>query len=164
MLNTIPKSDVYQSIQSNWFCVNIIIQGIKDCVKCKIQKNWCTVTAAPTKEHHGGHSRKPEVRPSAREESASPAWLAAPAMNVCDTTKVYIYLTLYVDRHYIGSVIATTHKEKGIITLESNLSRETVLPAQHGKRSTCVKKYKIQKNWCNVTVEPKSMDLTNIQR
>ena len=25
--------------------------------KCKIQKNWCTVTVAPTKEHHGGHSR-----------------------------------------------------------------------------------------------------------
>ena len=26
---------------------------------------------------------KPEVRPGAREESASPAWLAAPAMNAC---------------------------------------------------------------------------------
>ena len=34
---------------------------------------------------------KPEVRPGAREESASPAWLAAPAMNVRDTTKVYIW-------------------------------------------------------------------------
>ena len=33
---------------------------------------------------------KPEVRPGAREESASPDWLAAPAMNVLDTTKVYI--------------------------------------------------------------------------
>ena len=29
---------------------------------------------------------KPEVRPGNREESASPAWLAAPAMNACDTT------------------------------------------------------------------------------
>ena len=28
---------------------------------------------------------KPEVRPGAREESASPAWLAAPAMNARDT-------------------------------------------------------------------------------
>ena len=27
--------------------------------KCKIQKNWCTVTVAPTIEHHGGHSRAP---------------------------------------------------------------------------------------------------------
>ena len=27
--------------------------------KCKIQKNWCTVTVAPTIEHHGGHSRTP---------------------------------------------------------------------------------------------------------
>ena len=33
---------------------------------------------------------KPEVRPGAREESASPAWLAAPAMNARDTTKVFI--------------------------------------------------------------------------
>ena len=34
---------------------------------------------------------KPEVCPGAREESASPAWLAAPAMNARDTTKVYIW-------------------------------------------------------------------------
>ena len=34
---------------------------------------------------------KPEVRPGAREESASPAWLAPPAMNARDTTKVYIW-------------------------------------------------------------------------
>ena len=34
---------------------------------------------------------KPEARPGAREESASPAWLAAPAMNARDTTKVYIW-------------------------------------------------------------------------
>ena len=34
---------------------------------------------------------KPEVRPDAREESTSPAWLAAPAMNARDTTKVYIW-------------------------------------------------------------------------
>ena len=26
-------------------------------LECKIQKNWCTVTVAPTIEHHGGHSR-----------------------------------------------------------------------------------------------------------
>ena len=34
---------------------------------------------------------KPEVGPGAREESASPAWLAAPAMNARDTTKVYTW-------------------------------------------------------------------------
>ena len=33
---------------------------------------------------------KREVRPGAREESASPAWLVAPAINVRDTTTVYI--------------------------------------------------------------------------
>ena len=59
---------------------------------CKIQKNWCTVTVAQTIEHHGGHSRTPanQVRPGAREDSASPAWLAASAMNARNTTKVYI--------------------------------------------------------------------------
>ena len=31
---------------------------------------------------------KPEVRPGAREESASPAWLAAPAMNARDGMKI----------------------------------------------------------------------------
>ena len=34
---------------------------------------------------------KPEVRPSAREESASPAWLATSAMNARDKTEVYIW-------------------------------------------------------------------------
>ena len=34
---------------------------------------------------------KQEVRPGAREKSASPAWLAAPAMNARDTTEVYIW-------------------------------------------------------------------------
>ena len=51
---------------------------------------------------------KPEVRPGAREESASPAWLSAPAMNARDNKNVYI-LTLEADRHYIGSVTVSTH-------------------------------------------------------
>ena len=89
---------------------------------------------------------KPEVRPGAREESASPAWLAAPAMNALDTTKdIYGGLTLDVDRHYIGSVTATTHQEKGIITLESNPSRGTVLQAPHGKGNKCDKNVKYKR-------------------
>ena len=41
---------------------------------------------------------KPEVRPGAREESASPAWLAAPAMNARAQRKcIYGGLTLDVD-------------------------------------------------------------------
>ena len=86
---------------------------------------------------------KQEVRPGAREESASHAWLAAPAMNARDTTKgIYGGLTLDVDPHYIGSVTASTHQEKGIITLESNPSRGTVLPAPHGKGNKCDKNVK----------------------
>ena len=88
---------------------------------------------------------KPEVRPGAREESGSPAWLAAPAMNARDTTKVYICRLgpLDVDRHYIGSVTAITHQEKGKITLESNPSRGTVLPAPHSKGNKCEEFYVI---------------------
>ena len=52
---------------------------------------------------------KPEVRPGAREESASPVWLAATAMNARDTTKVYIWRldngcgpALYMKCHRLG--------------------------------------------------------------
>ena len=87
---------------------------------------------------------KTKVRPGAQEESASPAWLAAPAMNARDTCiRRYGGVTLDVDRHYFGSVTATTHQEKGIITLESNPSRGTVLPAPHGKGNKCDKNVKM---------------------
>ena len=89
---------------------------------------------------------KPEVRPGAREESASPVWLAAPAMNANDTTKgIYGGLTLDVDRHYIRNVTATAHQEKGIIILDSNPSRGTVLPAPHGKGNKCDKNVKYKR-------------------
>ena len=89
---------------------------------------------------------KPEVRPGAREESASPSWLATPAMNDREATKgIYGGLILDVVRHYIGSVKAITHREKGIITLESNPSRGTVLPAPHGKGNKCDKNVEYKK-------------------
>ena len=56
---------------------------------------------------------------------------------------IYGGLELDVDRHYIGSVTATTHQEKGIITLESNPSRGTVLPAPHGTREKIIFLYLI---------------------
>ena len=90
-------------------------------------------------------SCKPEVRPGVREESAFPAWLAAPAMNARDTKGIYGGLTLDVDRHYIGSVTATTHQEKGIIKLESNPSRGIVLTAPHGKGNKCDKNVKYKR-------------------
>ena len=43
---------------------------------------------APTIENHGGHSR---TKGWDQVPGTSPAWLAAPAMNVRDTTKVYIW-------------------------------------------------------------------------
>ena len=50
-----------------------------------------------------------------------------------------------MDRHYIGSVTSTTHQEKSIITIESNPSRGTVLPAPYGKGNKCDKKVKYKK-------------------
>ena len=98
---------------------------------------------------------RPEVRPGAREESASPAWPAAPAMNAPDTTKVYIF---WLDTGCGPILYRKCHShntpEKGIITLESNPSRRTVLPAPHGKGKQVWQKCKIQTNWCTVTVAP----------
>ena len=90
---------------------------------------------------------EPEVRPGAREESASPAWLAAPAMNARDTTKVYIW---WLDTGCGTTLYRKCHSHntpgKGIITLESNPSRGTVLQVLYGK---C---------WCskNATKQPMS--------
>ena len=53
---------------------------------------------------------KPEVRPGAREESASPAWLAAPAMNARDTTKS-IYIATVLDRKWY-EVSISKHLQK----------------------------------------------------
>ena len=50
--------------------------------------------------------------------------------------------TLDVNRHYIEIVTATTHQEKGIITLES---KGTVLPALHGKGNKCDKNVKYKR-------------------
>ena len=57
---------------------------------------------------------KPEAKPGAWEESASPSWIAAPAMNARDTTKVYIWrldtgcgATLYRKCH--------SHKKQALI-------------------------------------------------
>ena len=44
---------------------------------------------------------KPELKPGAREESASPASLATPAMNARDTKKVYIWRHGYISEAMI---------------------------------------------------------------
>ena len=77
---------------------------------------------------------KPEVRPGAREESASLAWLAAPAMNARDTTKgIYGGLTMDVDQHYRGSVTATTHQEKDslffVVPAKQSANQEALCPS-----------------------------------
>ena len=51
-----------------------------------------------------------------------------------------------VHRHYIGSGTATTHQEKGIITLELNPSRGTLLRPPHGKGNKCDKHVKYKTN------------------
>ena len=70
-----------------------------------------TNNRAPRWDIHGPLQTRGETRCPGK--SASPAWLAAPAMNARDTTKgIYGGLTLDIDRPYIGSVTATTHQEK----------------------------------------------------
>ena len=54
--STIPHQqlkDILTSITRNAFIFK------NSNIRYKIQKNWCTVTVAPTIEHHGGHSRTP---------------------------------------------------------------------------------------------------------
>ena len=81
---------------------------------------------------------KPEVRPGAREESASPAWPAAPQWMPATQQKcIYWGLTLDVDRHYIGSVTATNtqgkmHNNTWVEPKNTNLVEdiEIMLPVQ----------------------------------
>ena len=98
---------------------------------------------------------KLEVRPGAREESASPAWLAAPAMNARDTTKVYIWKletgcwpTLYRKCHSHN----TPEKRHNNTWVEPLAGNGTTSSTQ--QREQVWQKCKIQKNWCTVIVAP----------
>ena len=94
--------------------------------------------------------RKPEVRPGVREESASPAWLAAPAMNARNTTKVYIWRldtecgpTLYRKCHSHNTP-GKRHNNTWVEHLAGNCSTSSTR-----QREQVWQKCKIQKNWCN---------------
>ena len=97
---------------------------------------------------------KSEARPGAREESASPAWLAAPAMNARDTTNgIYGGLILDVDWHYIGSLSHNTpgkrHNNTWVEPLAGNCTTSSTR-----QREQVWQNLKIQENWCTVTVAP----------
>ena len=88
---------------------------------------------------------KPEVRPGAREESASPAWLAAPAMNAHDTTKVYIWRldtgcgpTLYRKCH--------SHNTPGQVSTTSNEYLDSKLERNNYVFSCCMGIFYMQHN------------------
>ena len=98
---------------------------------------------------------KPEARPGAREESASPAWLATPAMNVPNKTKVYIWRldtgcgqTLYRKCHS-HNTRGKRHNNTGVEPLAGNCTTSSTR-----QREQVWQKSKIQKNWCTVTVAP----------
>ena len=98
---------------------------------------------------------KPEVRPGAREESASPAWLAAPVMNAPDTTKVYIWRldtgcgqTLY-RKCLSHNTPRKRHNNTWVEPLAGNCTTSSTR-----QREQVWQKCKIQKNWCTVTVAP----------
>ena len=99
---------------------------------------------------------KPEVRPGAREEeSASPAWLAAPAMNARDTTKVYI---LRLDNWCVPTLYRKCHSHNTPGKRHNNTWVEPLADnsttSSTRQREQVWKKCKIQNNWCTVTVAP----------
>ena len=98
---------------------------------------------------HGPLQARDEIR---YPGGVSVSCLASRTRHACPRLDESIYggLTLDVHRHYIGSVTATTHQEKGIITLESNPSQETVLPAPHGKGNKCDQNEKQRKDIYNL--------------
>ena len=120
--------------------------------ECKIQKNWCTVTVAPTIEHHGGHSRTPANQRWDQVPGRSQRLLlglAAPAMNARDTTKMYIWNldtecgpTLYRKCHS-HSTPGKRHNNTwveplaGNCTTSSTRQREQVWQKCHVWRTTC---------------------------
>ena len=98
---------------------------------------------------------KPEVRPGAWEESASTAWLDAPAMNARDTTKVYIWRlgtgcgpTLYRKCHSQNTP-GKRHNNTWVEPLAGNYTTSSTR-----QREQVWRKCKIQKNWCTVTMAP----------
>ena len=105
---------------------------------------------------------KPEVRPGAREESASPAWLAAPAMNARDTTKEYIWKldtgcgpTLYRKCHSHNAP-GKRHNNTLVEPLAGNCTTSSTR-----QREQVWQKCKLQKNWCTVTVSPTIEQIQN---
>ena len=97
----------------------------------------------------------PEVRPSAREESASPSWLAAPAMNARDTSQVYIWRfdtrcgpTLYRKCHS-NNAPGKRHNNTWVEPLAGNCTTSSTQ-----QREQVWQKSRIQKNLCTVTVAP----------
>ena len=98
---------------------------------------------------------KSEVRPGAREVSASPAWLAAPAGNARDTTKVLIWrintgswLTLYRKCHSHNTP-GKRHNNTWVEPLAGNCTTSSTR-----QREQVWQNCKIQQNWCTVTVVP----------
>ena len=96
---------------------------------------------------------KPEVRSGTREESSSPAWLAALAMNARDTTKVCIWrldngceLTLYRKCHSHNTP-GNRHNKSWVEPLTGNWTTSSTQ-----QRKQVWQKCRIHKNWCTNTV------------
>ena len=97
---------------------------------------------------------KSKARYGARHESASPAWLTAPAMNAMnarDTTKVYIWRldtgcgpTLY-RKCYSHNTPGKRHNITWVEPLAENCTTSST-----PQREQVWQKCKIQKNWCTV--------------
>ena len=92
---------------------------------------------------------KPEVRPGARKESASPVWLATPAMNARDTTNVYTEAWHWMLKCHSHNTPGKRHNNTWVEPLAGNCATS---PTQ--QREQVWQKSEIQKSWCTVTVAP----------
>ena len=110
---SLPRGSIYQSQNVQYIEHRGTWTGV---MSFTIQKNWCTVAVAPTVKHHVGLSRTPANQrwdqvPGRRQclllGYPHPPWIPSTQRNC-----IYGGLTLDMDRHYIGSVTATTHQEK----------------------------------------------------
>ena len=78
-------------------------------IKCKIQKNWCTVTVAPTIEYHGGHSRTPANQMWGQVSGGvSVSWLASRTRHGCPRHNESVYIYIYINIWRLESIKQNT--------------------------------------------------------
>ena len=97
---------------------------------------------------------KPDVRPGAREESASPSWLSAPSWMPSTQERVYMEAWHWMWTDTISEVSQLQHtRKKNNNTWVEPLTGHCITSSTR-QREQVWQNCKIQKNWCTVNVAP----------